>query len=109
MRALSRKLRGGFVSRLRVRIEAGELPRLANRQQIKAVLDQLMATEWVVYTKACLNHPDALVDYLARYTHRIALSDHRLSGLDERGRVRLTSRTTATVGVTRPSAWRARS
>jgi hypothetical protein len=89
VRALSRKLRGAFVSGLRRRIEAGALPRLSAHHQIKAVLDQLMSTEWVVYTKACLSHTDTVVDYLARYTHRIALSDHRLKDLDAQGRVHL--------------------
>jgi len=89
VRALSRKFRGAFVSALRQRIEAGELARLTDRTQISATLDRLMGTEWVVYTKACLHHTGTVVDYLARYTHRIGLSDHRLSGLNEQGRVRL--------------------
>ena len=34
-----------------------------------------MATDWVVYSKPCLTHTDTVVDYLARYSHRIALTD----------------------------------
>ncbi len=43
-----------------------------------------MATEWVVYAKPCLSHSDAVVGYLARYTHRIAISDQRIVGIDEK-------------------------
>jgi hypothetical protein len=48
-----------------------------------------MATDWVVYSKPCLAHSPAVVDYLARYTHRIALSEARLLALEADGRVRL--------------------
>ena len=89
VRALSRRFRGAFVSRLRARIDAGELPRLTNSVQVKVVLDQLMQTEWVVYTKACLEHTETVVEYLARYSHRIALADHRLGPVDAHGRVAL--------------------
>lgn len=76
--ALSRHLCGGFVSRLRQRIEDGQLPRIENPKQIDLMLDRLMATEWVVYSKPCLTHTETVVDYLGRYSHRIALSDSRI-------------------------------
>lgn len=83
VRALSRHIRGGFVSRLRQRLEGGQLPRLEERQQIDALLDQLMASHWVVYSKPCLTHTETVVDYLGRYSHHIALSDARLLSFDE--------------------------
>jgi hypothetical protein len=48
---------------------------------IDQMLDQLMATEWVVYAKPCLGRPDTVVAYLSRYSHRTALSDRRLIGI----------------------------
>ena len=48
-----------------------------------------MASDWVVYSKPCLHHTDTVVDYLARYSHRIALSDQRLLGIDDQGQVQL--------------------
>jgi len=78
VRALSRHLRGGFVSRLRQRFEDGQLPRFEQRRQVDALLDRLMASDWVVYSKPCLTHTETVVDYLARYSHRIALSDSRI-------------------------------
>ncbi len=50
VRALSRHLRGGFVSRLRQQIQDGKLPRLKDPAQIGALLDTLMAADWVVYS-----------------------------------------------------------
>ena len=87
VRALSRRFRGHFVAGLRRRALAGELERTA-AQEVDAMLDALMATEWIVYTKPCLGHAERVVAYLARYTHRTALSDRRLLGV-EGGRVAL--------------------
>jgi hypothetical protein len=87
VRALSRHFRGGFVSRLRQAMERGELDPL-DPAQIDPLLDELMSTEWNVYSKPCLGHTETVVDYLGRYTHRIGLSDQRLHALDD-GHVRL--------------------
>lgn len=82
VRALSRHLRGGFVSRLRHAYEAGALSRLSGRAEVDRVRNALMATEWVVYSKPCLARTETVVDYLGRYSHRIALADRRLSDVD---------------------------
>jgi hypothetical protein len=78
VRALSRHLRGGFVSRLRRAYEAGQLPRIRERAAVDRVLKALMGKEWVVYSKPCLTRTETIIDYLGRYSHRIALSDSRL-------------------------------
>lgn len=83
VRALSRHLRGGFVSRLRQALQDGRLPRIENPQQADGMLDRVMATDWVVYAKPCLTHTETVVDYLGRYSHRIALGDHRLLGIED--------------------------
>jgi hypothetical protein len=82
VRALSRHFRGGFVSRLRRAFEAGLLPRVQDRGEVDRVLKALMGTEWVVYSKPCLGRTETVVDYLGRYSHRIALSDSRLLSFD---------------------------
>jgi len=76
VKALSKRFRGGFVSRLRERIQAGEMP--AIEREADEMLNKLMQKDWVVYSKAVLHATDDVVDYLGRYTHRIALSDSRL-------------------------------
>jgi len=88
VRALSHHVRGGFVSRLRQAITDGRLPRLKDTAQIEQMLDTLMATDWVVYSKPCLTHTETVVDYLGRYSHRIALSDTRLLDFED-GQVEL--------------------
>ena len=82
VRALSRHFRGGFVSRLRRTWEAGKLPRLG-AAAVDAMLDALMGSEWVVYSKPCIARTESVVDYLGRYSHRIALSDRRLLSFEE--------------------------
>ncbi len=74
--------------RLRARYQCGELPRLQNPQALKGVLDVLMHKDWVVYSKPCIAYIDTVVEYLARYSHRIALSDSRLIDLQD-GQVQL--------------------
>lgn len=76
VRALSRHVRGGFVSRLREAINNGQLRRL--NEPVEVMLDALMAKDWVVYAKPCLTRTETVIDYLGRYSHRTALSDARL-------------------------------
>jgi hypothetical protein len=54
---------------------AGELHRVTRLGEVDVVLDALMATEWVVYTRDCLEHTTTVVDYLARYTRRVLAVD----------------------------------
>ncbi|MEY6433594.1 transposase [Thioalkalicoccus limnaeus] len=69
------------VSRLRRAVADGHLARL-DPAEIDRLLDNLMARDWVVYSKPCLTHTETVVDYLGRYSHRIALSDARLVNFD---------------------------
>ena len=83
VKALSRHFRGRMVGLLRRAAQAGELSRVSRAGEVDAVLAELMATDWVVYTKDCLEHSATVLDYLARYTHRIALTNARILALDE--------------------------
>jgi hypothetical protein len=85
VRALSRHFRGSMVSALREIADAGELPRVTRPGEIDRLLNELMSQPWVVYAKPCLNHTDRVVDYLARYTHRIAITNGRILKVDESG------------------------
>ncbi|MCF6281736.1 MAG: IS91 family transposase [Candidatus Polarisedimenticolaceae bacterium] len=78
VRALSRHFRGGMVSRLRQCAEAGELSRVTDEGEPKRTLDQLMEREWVIYSRPCINNSEQVVNYLARYSHRTAISNNRL-------------------------------
>lgn len=83
VRALSRRFRGAMVSALRKSRQSQALHRLTDGTQSDDTLNQLMQTEWVVYTKANIQRPETVVAYLARYSHKIAIDDHRLIGSDE--------------------------
>ncbi|HEX9718235.1 MAG TPA: IS91 family transposase [Ramlibacter sp.] len=78
--ALSKVLRGKFLHALQQACLSGALPRdpavttLARRQRLQA----LRRHDWVVYAKTPLAGPAAVLDYLARYTHRTAISNERL-------------------------------
>jgi len=83
VRALSRCFRGKMVSLLRQAWETGELHRIASVKHVDKVLDQLMEKPWVIYTRHTGEHCDAVVNYLSRYTYRIAISEQRLVAMDD--------------------------
>jgi len=88
VKALSRKFRGAMVAALRSAHTAGELHRVTRPGEVDKLLNTLMSKPWVVYAKPCLGHTETVVDYLARYSHRIGLHNSRLLPA-EPGKVRL--------------------
>jgi hypothetical protein len=82
VKALSRHFRGAMVSALCSAYQRGELHRLG-AEDIEQRLGQLMAHEWVVYSKAYLKKAETIVRYLGRYTHKIALSDSRIMNIKD--------------------------
>ncbi len=83
VRALSRHFRGKLVSQLRACANTGQLHRITQLGEIDAMLDKLMTQDWVVYSKPCLEAGDRVIDYLARYTHRTAISNARILTLEQ--------------------------
>jgi len=89
VRVLSRVFRGKYLERLRQLHAQGKLifpRRLAQRAEPNAFvawLRPLYAKEWVVYAKRPFGGPAQVLKYLARYTHRVAISNHRLLKLDD--------------------------
>jgi Putative transposase/Transposase zinc-binding domain len=63
----------------------GKIEDLRCREAFKAYLVPLKRKRWFVYTKPPFAGPEAVLAYLARYTHRVAISNSRLIALDERG------------------------
>ena len=63
----------------------GDLAHLANRASFEAYLAPLAQTDWFVYAKQPFAGPQAVLAYLSRYTHRVAISNHRLIAHDGRG------------------------
>jgi hypothetical protein len=89
VRVLSRLFRGKFLAGLRALHTQGKLtlPSLLSAgAAFTAWLSPLYGKDWVVYAKPPFGGPEQVLKYLARYTHRVALSNHRLMKLAE-GRV----------------------
>jgi hypothetical protein len=63
----------------------GEIENLRCRNAFTAHLAPLRGKNWFVYAKPPFAGPEAVLAYLARYTHRVAISNSRLLALDERG------------------------
>jgi hypothetical protein len=63
----------------------GDLDGLRDLTAFAAHLAPLRKKNWFVYAKPPFAGPEAVLAYLARYTHRVAISNSRLAGLDERG------------------------
>ncbi len=82
--ALSKVLRGKFLAALTEAGAAGKLPR--DPAEPAALLQRRAAAlrrhDWVVYAKTPLAGPAAVLDYLSRYTHRTAIGNERLVGID---------------------------
>jgi ribosomal protein L37AE/L43A len=87
VRILSRVFRGKFLSGLRTAFQKGRLrfrgrlKALARPERFHQLLDETVRTEWVVYAKPPWGGAATVLKYLARYTHRAAISNHRLLSL----------------------------
>jgi hypothetical protein len=86
VRVLSRVFRGKYLALLRQAFVQGRLSGWAEADAFARWLRPLSAREWVVYAKAPFGGPERVLKYLARYTHRVAISNHRLVSLAD-GRV----------------------
>jgi hypothetical protein len=76
VKAISTKYRGVFVSKLRKALP--ELP--------QSLYDNLFKKNWVVYAKPPFGKPENVIEYLGRYTHKIAISNHRIGSVDTQSR-----------------------
>ena len=86
---LRRVFRGKFVAALRSAFQrgqlhlAGELAPLTHPKFFAAWLRPLFRKDWVVYSKPPFGGPEYVLQYLGRYTHRVAISNHRLVALTD--------------------------
>jgi hypothetical protein len=89
VRVLSRLFRRLFLKMLVAAHEAGRLnffgdhAALADTRAFTAFLAPLRKSEWVVYAKKPFGGPQAVLAYLSRYTHRVAISNSRLIACDQ--------------------------
>jgi hypothetical protein len=88
VKVLSRVFRGKFIEALRRAYDRNELDlgggseHLRDRAAWRAFVNALFETDWVIYAKPAFGGAPAVLRYLGRYTHRVAISNHRLLGFD---------------------------
>ena len=91
VRVLGALFRRLFLTRLLALYDAGKLPffgrlaHLADRRAFLRHLAPVRKKRWVVYAKPPFAGPEAVLAYLSRYTHRVAISNSRLLRFDEHG------------------------
>jgi hypothetical protein len=89
IKVLRRVFRGKFVAGLRQAFHSGRLSfcgnlaALAQPKTFAAWLRSLFRKDWVVYAKRPFGGPEYVLQYLGRYTHRVAISNHRLVSFAE--------------------------
>jgi hypothetical protein len=88
VKALSKVFRGKFIDLLKQAYAKGELifpgatRHLARRKGFSRLIEQLWEKDWVVYSKRPFAGPQEVLDYLGRYTHRVAISNNRIIDVD---------------------------
>lgn len=89
VRALSLVYRGKFLDQIKQAFDkdqlkfVGRCEGLAHRDHFKSWLERLREKPWVVYAKKPFASPERVLDYLGRYTHRVAISNNRLISIEE--------------------------
>lgn len=84
VKVLSRVFRGKFVELLQTAFRRGRLQfhgnlaALRHKPAFQALLRGAYRSEWVVYAKPPFGGPEQVLRYLSRYTHRVAISNHRI-------------------------------
>jgi Putative transposase/Transposase zinc-binding domain len=88
VRVLSRLFRGKFLALLKAAFDGGKLSfhgklaDLAQPTEFRRTLADTANTEWVVYAKPPFGGPEQVLKYLARYTHRAAISNYRMISME---------------------------
>ncbi len=89
VKVLSSVFRGKFVEGLKQTYGAGKLRFLGDCAELNtpeaftALLEKVSSQDWVVYSKPPFGGAEHVLQYLARYTHRVAISNHRILSVDE--------------------------
>lgn len=89
VKVLSRKFRGKYMEELRSLWQGKKLEfhgtalRYRNHYEMKQLLDICYGKEWVPHCKKTFNGAQSVIQYLGKYTHRIAISNYRLVHMDE--------------------------
>ncbi len=89
VKVLSSKFKGKFLHLLEKAYKEGKLNfygstlQYEHDQIFQEFLNKMRKKDWVVYSKENLNGPEAVIEYLGRYTHRIAISNNRILSIED--------------------------
>jgi len=89
VKVLSKKFRGKYLYYLKQYYKQGQLSFFNDTEKyqdpkgFQALIDECYNLDWYSYTKRTFSGPLAVVEYLGRYTHRIAISNHRILSLQK--------------------------
>lgn len=84
VKAMGKVYRGYFLQHLQKLVSQGKL-KLSDEQVARwpALISELFAGEWIVYAKQPFGGPQQVIEYLGRYTHKVAISNHRITAIDQ--------------------------
>jgi hypothetical protein len=85
VQVLARLFRGKFLAGVKAAFQTGPLhlpDALQDPASFQALLDRLYGKTWIVYSKPPFGSPEQVLAYLARYTHRVAITNSRLVRLE---------------------------
>lgn len=85
VKVMSRKFRGKFLSYMKEEKLNfyGENKYLENPENYDRLMSEMYNKEWVVYCKEPFNNPGSVIQYLGRYTHRVAISNERIVKMED--------------------------
>lgn len=73
VKAMSKVFRAKYVEAIKAKINPD-----------KSLINELFKKEWVVFAKRPFGHPKSVIEYLGRYTHKIAISNHRIKDIGQK-------------------------
>lgn len=89
VRVISKVFRGKYMEELKQLWKTGKLEfhgsalKYRNRYDFKELVDRCYSIEWIPHCKKTFNGAQSVISYLGKYTHRIAISNHRIICMDE--------------------------
>lgn len=86
VQAMQQVYRARMIEQLKVYIRTNKL-KLTDTDACISMLNKLYSKDWIVYAKQPFGGPEQVIEYLGRYTHKVAITNHRIKNIDDDNRV----------------------
>jgi hypothetical protein len=89
VKVISKRFRSIFLKQLKTAYKNGELlfpgkiEELSDHHKFQTLIDNLYKKEWVVFSKRPFKKPETVLEYLSRYTYKVAISNHRIIKVED--------------------------